>query len=221
VASNAVGTLTDVRRIVELAHDAGALAWADAVHYGPHGPIDVTDWDVDVLICSPYKFFGPHLGLAFGRAELLETWRPYKVRPAPDAPLGRRFETGTLAHELLAGFVAAVEYIESIGWESIKTHERTLGERFLNGLPDNVTLYGLPTMDGRVATFAFNVDHISAEEAATRLGEAGYAVWWGDYYAVEVMKRLDLEQGGAVRAGIVHYNTADEVDGLLAEISKL
>jgi len=176
---------------------------------------------VDVLICSPYKFFGPHLGLAFGRSELLETWRPYKVRPAPDTPLGRRFETGTLAHELLAGFVAAVEYIESIGWESITAQERTLGERFLSGLPDNVTLYGLPTMDGRVATFAFNVAGISAEEAATRLGEAGYAVWWGDYYAVEVMKRLALGQGGAIRAGIVHYNTADEVDGLLAEISKL
>ena len=221
VASNAVGTLTDVRRIVELAHDAGALAWADAVHYGPHGPIDATDWDVDVLICSPYKFFGPHLGLAFGRAELLETWRPYKVRPAADTPLGRRFETGTLAHELLAGFVAAVEYIESIGWESIKTQERTLGERFIAGLPDSVTLYGLPTMEGRVATFAFNVDGVSTQEAAARLGEAGYAVWEGDYYAVEVMKRLGLEKSGAVRAGIVHYNTADEVDGLLAEIAKL
>jgi len=222
VASNAVGTLTDVRRIVELAHEAGALAWADAVHYGPHGPIDVTDWGVDVLICSPYKFFGPHLGVAFGRAELLESWRPYKVRPAEDTPVGRRFETGTLPHELLAGFVAAVEYVESIGWEAIQAHERALGERFLAGLPENVTLYGLPTMEGRVATFAFNVEDMSAREAATRLGDAGFAVWHGDYYAVEVMKRLGLEAGGgAVRAGIVHYNTADEVDGLLAEISKL
>jgi cysteine desulfurase family protein (TIGR01976 family) len=222
VASNAVGTLSDVRRITELAHDAGALAWADAVHYGPHGPIDVADWGVDVLICSPYKFFGPHLGVAFGRSELLEDWRPYKVRPAAETPLGHRFETGTLPHELLAGFVAAVEYIESIGWESIRTHERTLGERFLNGLPDNITLYGLPTMDGRVATFAFNVDGVPTREAATRLGEAGYAVWQGNYYAVEVMKRLGLEDsGGAVRAGIVHYNTADEVDGLLAELAGL
>jgi cysteine desulfurase family protein (TIGR01976 family) len=220
VASNAVGTLTDVHRIVELAHDAGALAWADAVHYGPHGPIDVGDWGVDVLICSPYKFFGPHLGVAFGRAELLETWRPYKVRPASDTPLGNRFETGTLPHELLAGFVAAVEYIESVGWASIQTYERELGERFLAGLPDNVTLYGLPTMEGRVATFAFNVDGVPTREAATRLGEAGYAVWQGNYYAVEVMKRLGLEDG-AVRAGIVHYNTADEVDGLLATISAL
>jgi cysteine desulfurase family protein (TIGR01976 family) len=222
VASNAVGTLSDVRRITELAHDAGALAWADAVHYGPHGPIDVADWGVDVLICSPYKFFGPHLGVAFGRSELLEDWRPYKVRPAAETPLGHRFETGTLPHELLAGFVAAVEYIESIGWESIRTHERTLGERFLNGLPDNITLYGLPTMDGRVATFAFNVDGVPTREAATRLGEAGFAVWQGNYYAVEVMKRLGLEDtGGAVRAGIVHYNTADEVDGLLAELAGL
>jgi len=222
VASNAVGTLSDVRRIVELAHDAGALAWADAVHYGPHGPIDVGDWGVDVLICSPYKFFGPHLGLAFGSAELLESWRPYKVRPASATPLGHRFETGTLPHELLAGFVAAVEYIESIGWESIQTYERTLGERFLAGLPDKVKLYGLPTMEGRVATFAFNVDGVPTREAATRLGDAGFAVWQGNYYAVEVMKRLGLEDsGGAVRAGIVHYNTADEVDGLLAAVSAL
>jgi cysteine desulfurase family protein (TIGR01976 family) len=221
IASNAVGTLTDVKRIVELAHSAGALAWADAVHYGPHGPIDVDDWGVDVLICSPYKYFGPHLGLAFGRAELLDSWRPYKVRPAPDEPLGHRFETGTLPHELLAGFVAAVEYVESVGWDAIRSHERELGERFLTGLPDGVSLYGLPTMDGRVATFAFNVDGVSASSAATRLGDAGYAVWHGNYYALEVMDRLGLEEEGAVRAGIVHYNTADEVDGLLAAIAAL
>jgi cysteine desulfurase family protein (TIGR01976 family) len=221
VASNAVGTLTDVKRIAELAHDAGALAWADAVHFGPHGPIDVADWGVDVSICSPYKYFGPHLGLAFGRAELLESWRPYKVRPAADEPLGHRFETGTLPHELLAGFVAAVEYVDSIGWDAIRAYERELGERLLDGLPDKLTLYGLPTMDGRVATFAFNVDGIESREAATRLGEAGYAVWHGNYYAVEVMKRLGLGDGGAVRAGIVHYNTADEVDGLLAAIDAL
>jgi cysteine desulfurase family protein (TIGR01976 family) len=221
VASNAVGTLTDVRRVVELAHDAGALAWADAVHYGPHGPIDADGWGVDVLICSPYKFFGPHLGIAFGRAELLESWRPYKVRPAADQPLGSRFETGTLPHELLAGFVAAVEYVESIGWEPIRAHEQTLGERFLSGLPDGVALYGLPTMEGRVATFAFNVEGVPTREAASRLGDAGFAVWQGNYYAVEVMKRLRLEESGAVRAGIVHYNTAEEVDGLLAAISAL
>ena len=221
VASNAVGTLTDVRLIVQLAHDVGALAWADAVHYGPHGPIDVGEWGVDVLICSPYKFFGPHLGVAFGRSELLESWRPYKVRPASNEPLGHRFETGTLPHELLAGFVAAVEYIESIGWDAIQAHERALGERFLAGVPENVSLYGLPTMEGRVATFAFNVDGVPTRAAAARLGDAGYAVWQGNYYALEVMNRLGLGDGGAVRAGIVHYNTAEEVDGLLAEISEL
>ena len=221
VASNAVGTLTDVKRVAELAHSAGALAWADAVHYGPHGPIDVADWGVDVLICSPYKYFGPHLGLAFGRTELLDSWRPYKVRPAADEPLGHRFETGTLPHELLAGFVAAVEYVDSIGWDAIRAHERELGDRFLAGLPDNVTLYGLPTMDGRVATFAFNVDGVPTREAAIRLGDSGFAVWHGNYYAVEVMKRLGLEDDGAIRAGIVHYNTAEEVDGLLAAIAAL
>ena len=220
VASNAVGTLTDVRRIAELAHEAGAIAWADAVHYGPHGPIDVAEWGVDVLICSPYKFFGPHLGVAFGRAELLESWRPYKVRPASNEPLGHRFETGTLAHELLAGFVAAVDYIDSIGWDAIRAHERELGERFLAGLPDSVTLHGLPTMDGRVATFAFEIGGLSVRDAAVRLGDAGFAVWHGNYYAVEVMNRLGLEDG-AVRAGIVHYNTADEVDGLLDAIREL
>jgi cysteine desulfurase family protein (TIGR01976 family) len=220
VASNAVGTLTDVPRIAQLAHEAGALAWADGVHYGPHGPIDVADWDVDVLICSPYKFFGPHLGIAFGRADLLESWRPYKVRPAADVPLGHRFETGTLAHELLAGFVAAVDYIESIGWDAIRSHERALGERFLAGLPEKVALYGLPTMEGRVATFAFNVEGVPTRDAAARLGDSGFAVWQGNYYAVEVMKRLGLEDSGAVRAGIVHYNTADEVDGLLAELAR-
>jgi cysteine desulfurase family protein (TIGR01976 family) len=221
VASNAVGTLSDVGRVVELAHEAGALAWADAVHYGPHGPIAVGDWGVDVLICSPYKFFGPHLGVAFGRAELLESWRPYKVRPASNEPLGHRFETGTLAHELLAGFVAAVEYIDSIGWDAIRQHERALGERFLAGLPDNATLYGLPTMEGRVATFAFNVEGVPTRDAAARLGDAGFAVWQGNYYALEVMNRLGLGDAGAVRAGVVHYNTAAEVDGLLVAIAAL
>jgi cysteine desulfurase family protein (TIGR01976 family) len=219
IAANSVGTLTDAQRIVELAHSAGALAWADAVHYGPHGPIDVGALGVDVLICSPYKFFGPHMGLAFGRAEVLERWRPYKVRPAPDEPLGKRFETGTLQHELLAGFVAAVEYVESIGWDAIRAQERALGERFFEGLPERYTLYGLPTMEGRVATFAFNHPELSAHEIATRLGERKIAVWWGDYYAVEVMKRLGLGQDGAVRAGIVHYNTVEEVDRLLEALS--
>ncbi len=219
VASNAVGTLVNVERVVELARQAGALAWADAVHYAPHGPIDVSGWGVDVLICSPYKFYGPHLGVAFGRAGLLESWRPYKVRPAANEPLGHRFETGTLPHELLAGFVAAVDYIGSIGWEAIHAHETELGERFLAGMPDSCTLYGPPTMEGRVSTFAFNVKGRPAREVAERLGERGVAVWHGNYYAVEIMERLGLEPEGAVRAGIVHYNTAEEVGRLLEALS--
>jgi cysteine desulfurase family protein (TIGR01976 family) len=219
-ASNAVGTLVDVAQVVELAHDAGALAWVDAVHYGPHGPIDVAAVGADVLICSPYKFYGPHLGLAYGKSELLERWRPYKVRPASDEPLGHRYETGTLPHELLAGFVAAVEYIDSIGWEAIQAHEHELGQRFLDGLPDTCTLYGVNDMERRVSTFAFNVDGRSPRAVAEHLGDRGIAVWQGNYYAVEVMKRLGLDEG-AVRAGIVHYNTAGEVDRLLTELAGL
>ena len=220
VASNAVGTLNDPRRIAELAHEAGALAWADAVHYAPHGPIDVAAWGLDVLICSPYKFFGPHQGLAYGRRDLLESWRPYKVRPASSEPVGHRFDTGTMQHELLAGFVAAVEHIESLGWDAIRAHESGLGERFLGGLPANVTLYGPPTMEGRVPTFAFTVSGRSPAEVSALLGERGFAVWHGNYYAVEIMERLGLPDG-AVRVGFAHYNTAEEVDRLLAELAAL
>jgi cysteine desulfurase family protein (TIGR01976 family) len=216
VASNAVGTTTDVKRVVELAHGVGALAWADAVHYGPHGPIDVADLGVDVLLCSPYKFFGPHLGLGFVRADLTAQWRTYKVRPA-DHP----YETGTLPHELLAGFVAAVEYIESIGWDAIRGQERALGKRFVDGLPERCTLYGLRTMDGRVPTFAFNVDGIEPRVVSERLAERDIAVWDGNYYAVEIMERLGLSAHGAVRVGFVHYNTTDEVDRLLQALDRL
>jgi len=220
VASNAVGTLNDPRRIAELAHEAGALAWADAVHYAPHGPIDVAAWGLDVLVCSPYKFFGPHQGLAFGRRELLESWRPYKVRPAALEPVGHRFDTGTMQHELLAGFVAAVEHVESLGWDAIRAHESGLGERFLAGLPANVTLHGPPTMEGRVPTFAFTVSGLSPAEVSELLGGRGFAVWHGNYYAVEIMQRLGLPDG-AVRVGFVHYNTPGEVDRLLAELASL
>ena len=213
-ASNALGTLVDAARICGLAHEAGALAWVDAVHYAPHGPIDVAEIGADVLLCSPYKFYGPHLGLAFARRELLDRWRPYKVRPAPG------YETGTAQHELLAGFVAAVAYLESVGLEAIVAHERELGERFLAGLPEGVTLYGPRTMDGRVPTFAVTLDALTPAEVAARLGEHGIFVWDGNYYALEVMKRLGLKDG-AVRIGIVHYNTADEVDRLLNELRKL
>ena len=219
-ASNAVGTISDVRRIADLAHDAGALAWVDAVHYAPHGPIDVAAAGADVLLCSPYKFFGPHLGLAFVRRELLERWRPYKVRPAPDDPPGARLETGTAQHELLAGFVAAVEYVDSIGWDAIRAHERSLAERFLGGLPDAVTLHGLPTADGRTPTFAITVPGMTSTEVAVAMAERDIAVWDGDYYALEIMRRLGLADG-AVRIGFVHYHTEDEVDRVLAELAQL
>ena len=219
VASNAVGTLTDVRRIAELAHDAGALAWADAVHYGPHGPIDVTDWEVDVLICSPYKFFGPHLGLpsAVRSCSRLASLQgaPRSRHPAR-APLRDRHARARAPRRVRG----RCEYIESVGWESIKAHERTLGERFLAGLPENVKLYGLPTMEGRVATFAFNVEGVPRGGGdATRRGRLRSL--GGRLLRGRGDEAARPRESGAVRAGIVHYNTADEVDGLLAEISKL
>ena len=221
-ASNALGTLVDVPRVTALAREAGALAWVDAVHYAPHGPIDVAAAGADVLICSPYKFYGPHLGLAFARRELLERWRPYKVRPAPDEPLGARFETGTLQHELLAGFVACVRYVESVGWEAITGHERELGERFLAGLPETFTLHGLPTMEDRVPTFAITHPEHDSAALAERLARVGIAAWHGNYYALEVLRALGLEdRGGALRIGVVHYNTDAEVDRLLEELARL
>jgi cysteine desulfurase family protein (TIGR01976 family) len=216
LASNAVGTIADARRIVAAAHAAGALAWADAVHYGPHGPIDVGELGVDVLLCSPYKFFGPHLGLGYVRGDLTAGWRTYKVRPA-DHP----YETGTLPHELLAGFVAAVEYVESIGWPAIQEQERALGRRFLDGLPSRCELFGLATMEGRVPTFAFNLDGLEPRVVSERLAEHEIAVWDGNYYAVEIMERLGLSAHGAVRVGFVHYNTAAEVDRLLRALAEL
>jgi cysteine desulfurase family protein (TIGR01976 family) len=218
-AANALGTVNDVRQIAQLAHTVGALTWVDAVHYAPHGPIDVVELQADVLLCSPYKFFGPHLGIACAREELLRSWRPYKVRPAADEPVGAGFETGTLPHELLAGFVAAVEYIRELGWDAIRAHERALGQRFLDGLPERCTLYGLDTMEGRVPTFAFRIEGMSPREVAERLAARDIAVWDGDYYALEAMTRLGLQPEGAVRAGFVHYNTFEEVDRLLEALA--
>jgi cysteine desulfurase family protein (TIGR01976 family) len=219
-ASNAVGSISPVRKIAELAHDAGALAWVDAVHYAPHGPIDAAAVGADILICSPYKFFGPHLGLFFARREVVERWRPYKVRPSADEPVAHRFETGTLSHESLAGFTAAVGYLESLGWDAIQAHERELGQRFLDGLPSRYRLYGVPSMEGRVPTFAITHPDRSPEELAARLGERDIATWPGNYYAVEVMERLGLPDG-MLRIGFVHYNTHDEVDRVLTALRDL
>ena len=218
-ASNAIGTVVDAERVCTMAHEAGALAWIDAVHYAAHEPIDVRAIGADVLICSPYKFCGPHLGLAYGRAEVLETWRPYKARPAPMFPLSRRFETGTLPFELLAGFNATLAYLDSIGgFETIIPYERELGERFLAGLSDAVTVYGLPGMEGRVPTFLVNVQGTPAAEVAARLAEQQIGVWAHDsWYSLRLYKRLGYEQD-AIRLGFIHYNTPAEVDRLVAAL---
>jgi cysteine desulfurase family protein (TIGR01976 family) len=220
-ASNAVGTIVDARRVCELAHQAGALAWIDAVHYAAHEPINVREVGADVLICSPYKFCGPHLGLAYGRAEVIERWRPYKARPAPGSPLGRRFETGTQPYELLAGFSAAIDYLDSIGgFAAIAPYERALGERFLSSIPDEVTVYGLPGMAGRVPTFLVNVDGVAAADVAERLAAAQIGVWAHDsWYSLDLYRRLGYDDK-SVRIGFIHYNTADEVDRLVQALSE-
>jgi cysteine desulfurase family protein (TIGR01976 family) len=221
-ASNAVGTVVDAARVCRLAHEAGALAWVDAVHYAAHAPIDVRAIDADVLICSPYKFCGPHLGMAYGRAEVIERWRPYKARPAPTTPLGRRFETGTQPYELLAGFTAAVDYLDSIGgFDLIEPYERSLGERFLSGLSDAVAVYGLPTMEGRVPTFLVNVAGVPAAEVASRLAAQGMGVWAHDsWYSLGLYRQLGYE-GQSVRIGFIHYNMVDEVDRLAAALNAM
>ncbi len=218
-ASNAVGTVTDARRVCELAHQAGALAWVDAVHYAAHEPIDVRDIGADVLICSPYKFCGPHLGMAYGRAEVIERWRPYKARPAPTSPLGRSFETGTQSYELLAGFNATVDYLDSIGgFAAIVPYERSLGQRFLDGLPDAVTVYGRPGMDGRVPTFLVNVEGVPAADVAARLADERIGVWAHDsWYSLGLYQRLGYRDK-SIRIGFIHYNTPDEVDRLIGAL---
>jgi cysteine desulfurase family protein (TIGR01976 family) len=219
-AANSVGTITDIARVSELAHAAGALCWVDAVHYAAHEPIDVEALGCDVLLCSPYKYCGPHLGLAYGRAELLESWRPYKARPAAMEPLGHRFETGTPPYELLAGFSATIAYLESLGgMATLRDYERGLGQHFLDTLPAGVTIYGAQTMEGRVPTFLLNVEGVPAAEIATTLAERGYGVWAHDsWYSLGLPFPYP---GDAVRVGFIHYNTLEEVDGFARELAAL
>jgi cysteine desulfurase family protein (TIGR01976 family) len=220
LASNATGSVADAKRICAMARDAGALSWIDAVHYAAHEPIDVAEIGCDVLICSPYKFCGPHLGLAYVRGELAESWRPYKARPSASSPSGRRFETGTLPYELLAGFSATIDYLGSLGgMEVLRDYERSLGAHLLDNLPGNVTLYGPPSMEGRVPTFLFNVDGRRAEDVARALAERGIGLWYaGNWYCVALGERLPEQ---SLRAGLIHYNTEAEVDRLLAELATL
>ena len=221
-SSNAVGTIVDVARVAELAREAGALSWFDAVQYAAHEPVDVLALGVDVYICSAYKFCGPHLGLAYGRHDLLESWRPYKARPSATTPVGRRFEPGTAPYELLAGFSATIAYLESLGgMEVLNAYERELGRRFLESLPDSVTVYGLQTMEGRLPTFLLNVDGVPAAEVATTLAQRGYGVWSHDnWYSLGLREKLPYPQD-ALRVGLIHYNTAQEIDGFVRELGRL
>jgi len=244
LASNAVGTVTPAAELARAAHDAGALVVCDGVHVAQHRLLDVHAIGADVVVCSPYKIFGPHLGILFGRRELLESWRPYKVRPASE-DLPYRWETGTQNHEGFAGFVAAVDYLADVGrmygnpsgtrrrdavgaaFEAIGAHEATLSRRFLDGVGviDDLRLYGIAEPDRvaeRTPTFAVRLGDQHPLETAKLLGERGIFVWDGHYYALELMERLGLqESGGAVRVGFCHYNTADEVDRVLAELASL
>src|SRR5207253_534710 len=221
-SSNAVGTIVDLPRVAELAHKVGALVWVDAVQYAAHEPVDVQALECDVFIASAYKFCGPHLGVAYGRHELLESWRPYKARPAQSEPVGRRFEPGTAPYELLAGFSATIAYLESIGgMEVLRAYEHDLGRRFLDGLPDAATVYGEPTMEGRLPTFLFNLEGVPATEIAETMAARGYGVWAHDsWYSLGLRERLPYPDE-AVRVGLIHYNTAEEVDGFLSELASL
>src|ERR671915_494244 len=226
LASNAVGSLTDAARIAGAACAAGALAWADAVHLAPHRRLRAREWGIDVLLCSPYKFFGPHWGIAAILPELAESLPADRVRPASEEPPGHRFETGTQSHEAVAGTVAAIEYLRSLGggdldvaFDRIERHETALSERFLAGMPDDLTLYGIPRAEGRTPTFCFNLAGEEPRAVAARLARRDVYVWDGDYYALQPIRALGLGEGGAVRAGFLHYTTEDEVDRLLEALA--
>ena len=211
-AANSTGTIVDARAVCDLAHQAGALAWVDAVQYAAHEPMDVLAIDADVVACSAYKFCGPHLGIAYGRRELLQSWKPYKARPVAMEPTGHRFETGTLPYELLGALLATYSYLESIGgMAQLAAWERELGDRLLAGLPAGAQLYGLPTMAGRVPTFLVNFPGVSSAMLSEELAGLGFGVWsHGSYYALGLHDRIGW--GEALRIGLAHYNTADEID---------
>jgi len=249
-ASNAVGTINDVAQAASLAHAAGALVYVDAVHYAPHGPIDVQELDCDFLVCSVYKFFGPHVGALYGRFDLLESLPAYKVRPAHDEP-PHKFETGTLSFESMAGATAAVDYLASVGrrygaelatyhtgfkgrrldlktgMDAIRAYETGLCQRLLGGMQEipGLRIYGITDpmrLDQRVPTLSFTLEGISPQQIVRRLNDANIFAWDGNFYALAVTERLGLEdRGGLLRVGLVHYNTAEEVDLLLGVLEDM
>lgn len=245
MASNAVGTINDVGRAVEVAHAVGALAFVDAVHAAPHLPIDAAALRTDFLACSPYKFFAPHLGMLYGRREHLERLRPHRVRPAGDALPGR-WEVGTQAHEALAGLLGSFRYLELLGrayggapadadrrgalgaaMAAIREHEREVARATLARLSSvpGLRLYGISDparLDERVPTFAFTLPGKRPRAVAAHLASRAINVWDGDFYAWELIRRLGLDgQGGLVRIGLMHYNTLDEVERLTEALAEL
>ncbi|MBC7855805.1 MAG: cysteine desulfurase-like protein [Pirellulaceae bacterium] len=242
-ASNATGGINPVRQIADWAHEAGALVFADAVHFAPHGLVDVKALGVDFLACSAYKFFGPHIGVLWGRRELMESLEAYKVRPANDA-LPSKWMTGTQSHESMAGALAAVEYLTGIGrglagnsslsrrqalvktYEAIVRYESSLVSRLLAGLAEipEIKVFGItdPTrLSERVATVSFRHQRFTSAQLAEHLGSRGIFAWHGNYYALNLSEQLGHEPHGMLRVGFVHYNTADEVERLLAELREL
>jgi cysteine desulfurase family protein (TIGR01976 family) len=242
-ASNAVGTINPVKEIVRLAHTLGALAYVDAVHYAPHGLIDVAALDCDFLVCSTYKFYGPHMGVLYGKREHLARLRPYKVRPLADT-IPIRWEWGTLNHECIAGIAACVDYIADLGrrvdpqaatrraaivaaFDAIRAYEHGMMERLITGLVriPGLTLYGITEparFEERCPTLAVRVVDWTPLALATALGDRGFFTWDGNYYALNLTERLDVEKsGGFLRIGLVHYNTVEEVDRLLGALREI
>lgn len=243
LASNAVGTIPPIARIAEMVHAAGGLLWVDAVHAGPHLPIDVAELGADFLVCSPYKFFGPHLGMLWGRRDLLESLPALKVRPSPDELPGR-WETGTQSHEMLAGLLGTFRYLEWVGvsqggaagtpgvpdggrglrlraaMEASRAYELSLLPPLIGGLVSaGVDVRGITDpsrFSERCPTVSFTVAGRHPREVAAFLGTRGINVWDGDYYAYELVRSLGLAgAGGMVRVGLVHYNTVAEIERLL------
>ena len=241
-ASNLLGTINDVAAICEKAKSVGALMYIDAVQSVPHIATDVQAIGCDFLACSPYKFFGPHQGVLYGRSEILGQLEPYRVRPAPARPPGS-FETGTQSIEGCAGITAAINYLASIGasmagagdrpaalraaMELLFDYEKSLGARLIEGLTsiDGVTVQGITdpdAFDRRVPTVAFTHDRVASATIAEKLAEQNIFVWSGHNYAVEVARALGIyESGGAVRIGPVHYNTLAEIDEIVEAIAEI